>query len=327
MRYIGSKKKLLHAIDGYISQFLDGTEQSFADLFAGTNAVGLHFKPRYKIISNDILYFSHLHAQAFIAQNQNPEFLGISHIGCPIAYLNGLNPVAGYFSQSYSTLGGRMYFTEENAGKIDAVREQIEEWKPLLTTGEYAYLVSALIEAASDSANTTGTYGAFQKTWNNHGIKPLLLKHQEIYGNHRENLCFHQDANRLASAIQADIVYLDPPYNHRQYAANYHILENIARFEKPAIYGKSALFDWKDAKSAYSTHQAKLSLRHLVHSITSRHLILSYSEDGILSKDDILAIFKESRRLTDYTEVSHQRYVIKNGKPKVAEWLFYGGLQ
>ena len=295
MRYIGSKRALLEKIDKVLSKHVDGTEQTFLDLFAGTNVVGRYFKSRYKIISNDLLYFSYVNAKATIENNNELRFDGLKKIGIidPFEYFNNdknIKPNNHYYAKAYSPVGQKMYFTEENAQRIDFIRDSIDNWKKdnLLTESEYYYLVSSLIEAIPFISNTTGTYGAYLKKWDNRALNKLCIKPLDVINNGRNNKAYNMNSNQLVKNVNVDIAYVDTPYNNRQYASNYHVLENIARNNKPKLKGKTGIFDWKSLRSDYSMKKRALNaMEDLIKNLNSRHIILSYSSEGIISEKEL----------------------------------------
>lgn len=303
MRYIGSKTNLLTRIDRFLTGHLDGDEKSFLDLFSGTNAVGLYFKPRFSITSNDLLYFSFLHALATVENNRPLNFSSLRNRGIsdPLKHLQGLIwstnvDEPGYYEMAYSPTGGAMYLTTENARHLDLIRNEVSYWaqEGLINRIENAYLVSSLIRALPSVSNTTGTYGAFLKKWDRRALKPLTLEPLPVLNNGQRNRSFNQDANVLASETRADIIYIDTPYNNRQYAPNYHLLENVARNEHPELKGATRIFDWSDLKSDYSSaRSAENAFSDLISTLNGRHVVISYSSEGIIPEEKLTDIVRE----------------------------------
>jgi adenine-specific DNA-methyltransferase len=112
-----------------------------------------------------------------------------------------------------------MYFTDENAKKCDAIRKKIEDWKKeeKITENEYYFLLASLIESIDKVANTASVYGAFLKKFKKSALNPLILQPADFYLNDNEHKVFNEDINKLIVESSHDVVYLDPPYNHRQY--------------------------------------------------------------------------------------------------------------
>lgn len=305
MRFIGSKNTLLTNIENIVNDNVFGNESTFLDLFAGTNIVGNCFKKKYTIYSNDILYFSYINAKAIIENNGSLDFDMLKKEGIlsPLDFLQANaedyieKGIVGYYEQNYTPTGDVMYLTIENGKRIDYIRDQIDEWqtKGLLNEREYHYLVSTLIESIPYVSNTTGTYGAYLKHWDKRALKSLELNPLEVQDNGRVNKCFNIDANKLVREIKADITYIDTPYNNRQYASNYHLLENVARNNKPILTGKTKIFEWSYLRSDYSMKRKALNaMQDLIKNIDSTHIIVSYNNEGIISEEDLVSLMKEN---------------------------------
>ena len=334
MRYIGSKRNLLSEIKEMIDHHAFGDEEVFLDLFAGTSVVSQYFKPYYTIYTNDILYFSYIKSKALIENNNSINFQRLAEFGIkdPIEYLHNLKnrPNIGYYAANYSPLGNSMYFTEENARKIDAIRDEIDLWYQhnLITKNEYYYLVTALIEGIPFISNITGTYGAFLKHWDKRAYNSLQLQEFPIIDNNRKNIAFNENANELVKKIKADIVYIDTPYNNRQYASNYHLLENVARNNKPELKGKTKIFDWQDLKSDYSIKSKAIhAMSDLINNIDATHILLSYNNEGIISEEELYDILKKAsyNGKVDIRKIPYRKYQskLKSKNKDVYELLFY----
>lgn len=316
MRFIGNKEKLLDNIyQILLSRNIRGS--SFFDFFAGTTNVGRYFKKiGYKVYSSDLLYFSFILQKAYIENNSQPQFhtllntlnynssntLFTSPFQIVLDFLNNIEPKKGFIFQNYTPQGSsnleapRMYFSNENGQKIDAIRIQIEEWsnKNLLTEYEYYILIACLIETVPYYANISGVYSAFQKKWDNRALKPLKLREINLIFNQTKNCCYNQNSVNLIQDIETDILYLDPPYNQRQYAPNYHILETIARYDNPSIYGIAGLRDYSTQKSKFCNKTTALSeLEKVIKEAKYSTLILSYNTEGIMPQNDIKNIMNK----------------------------------
>ena len=332
LRFIGSKANLLKNIESLIKKHVTGHEETFLDLFAGSNIVGNYFKKDYTIYSNDILYFSYVNAKAVIENNDELTFDLLKKYGIqnPFTYLQSdvhldNSDTSGYYEKSYTPTGQRMYMSIENGKRIDSIRNTIEVWKNnnLLTEYEYYYLLSSLIEAIPYISNITGTYGAYLKHWDKRALKPLEIKPLRIINNYRNNKAFNEDANELINKISVDIAYIDTPYNTRQYASNYHLLENIARNNQPKLKGKTNIFDWSPLKSDYAMKRRALTaMSDLIKNIDATHLIVSYNNEGIIPEDELIAIM-ESHTIDKKIEVERIPYrKYKSKKPSDTDDLF-----
>lgn len=228
-RYLGNKYKLLEFIEDILNKKCNGFK-IFCDIFAGTGVVSEKFnKKNIKIISNDILYSNYLSLKTFL-EITNVNFEKIKN---KIGILNNLRTNKdNYFSINY----GNTYFTLENARKIGLIREKIEEMSE--NNDEKYILITSLLYATDKIANTVGHYDAYRKELDITQPLKLLMPHLSPEKNHN-NKIYNEDANVLIRKIYCDVLYLDPPYNSRQYCDAYHLLENLSRWKKPDVYGKA----------------------------------------------------------------------------------------
>lgn len=316
MRYIGNKESLLDTI---YTKFDENNIQgsSFFDFFAGTTNVSRYFKSKgYKVLSSDILYLSYCLQKAYIENNEEPSFslllptlptsssqgIFASPLTDVVGYLNTLPPVDGFIYKNY-TPGGtkdlerpRTYFIDENGGRIDSIRIKIEEWKNfgLINESEYFILLACLIETIGFYSNIAGVYAAFQKHWDPRALKPLELKSINLVKNDCENKVFCADSMDLLETIDVDILYLDPPYNERQYAPNYHILETIARYDNPAVRGVTGMRDYSSQKSRFCRANTALEdLDKVARTAKFKYLVLSYNSEGIMPQEKIIETLKK----------------------------------
>ncbi|MDF7665929.1 Dam family site-specific DNA-(adenine-N6)-methyltransferase [Bifidobacterium sp. ESL0745] len=337
MRYLGGKSRLLPQIDELLACHLDGDEHSFADLFAGSCVVGQYFKPKYTIISNDILNFSEVISRATISLNVRPSFSKLVSQGVkdPFQFLMTTMPdnyPGSFMTENYSPAGsaGRMFFTATNARRIDYTRETIESWKQsrLIDDDEFYYLLNSLIQAVPYISNTTGTYAAYLKSWDKRAFKDLELIPAKLYNNHQVNYTYRMDALLLAEQISPDIIYIDTPYNSRQYSSNYHLLETLALWDNPKLHGKTGQRDLDEAKSDFAVKaKAEAAMESLLKRLCARHVVVSYSTDGIISIDSLQALLRKYAidGKLDIREISYKKYKSKivNPKTSVKEMLFY----
>lgn len=297
MRYIGSKINLLGNIAEVIKENIKDDVETFLDLFSGTGVVAEYFKTHYRVLSNDNLYFSYILQKSKIEINQIPSFSKLKKIGVldPLLYLE-TEPFEikdDYFiTHNYSPYGKceRMYFTVKNASRIDFIRQTISEWeeKKLIDENEFSYLLATLIEAVPFISNISGTYGAYFKHWDKRTLSDLKLRSIDVIDNNYKNECYNLDANDLISKVNGDLLYIDIPYNNRQYISNYHLLETIAKYDYPEIYGKTGLRPYEEVKSKYciKTEVADV-FEDIIKRAKFRHIIISYSTDGLLTEKQI----------------------------------------
>lgn len=299
MRFIGGKTLIMPYIVELIKEKTVDVK-SISDVFAGSGFVSREFKNLgYDVISNDLMYFSYILLRGTVGINTKLEFKNL-HISDPIEYLNHLDlgkintDISDCFVyQNYSPNGGRMYFTEQNALKIDIIRIQIENWYKdmLINEDEYFYLLACLIEAVPFVSNITGVYGAFLKHWDNRALNTLDVKKVDLVNNRAKGMAYHEDANKLIERIHTDLAYFDPPYNQRQYLPNYHVLETIAKYDNPKIKGVTGLRDYSEQKSDYCRKDTVLhTFDDLISKTKSRYIVASYNTEGILSHDEIISV-------------------------------------
>ena len=310
MNYIGSKLSLLKFLENSIDKVVDKNCDTFCDLFAGTGIVGSHFKKKgYKIIANDIQYYSYVLNRHYIGNHKKlfffkllkeiPELRKLTienrkNFVCD--YLSNLKGKRGFIYKNYCHGGTRdkneqrQYFSDENGMRCDAIRQKIENWKSknLISDDEYYFLITSLVESIDKYANTASVYGAFLKKLKKTAQKSLVLKPAELIINNQVHKVFNEDINEVLRKVKGDILYLDPPYNHRQYSSNYHLLETIAKYDKPKIHGKTGLRDSQNQKSLYcSRMQVKKAFKDLILKAKVKYIFLSYNNEGLMSLSDI----------------------------------------
>jgi len=268
-RYIGNKQKLLDWIFSIIKQDCKNVE-SFTDIFAGTGIVSSVAISQYKeVILNDFLYSNNIIYKAFFEQKSFDE----DKINNIIRNYNNINSddlEENYFSKNF---GGK-YFSHNSARIIGFIRENIEENKENLTDKEYSILIASLLYSVDKIANTVGHYDAYFKK--HHIEDKFFLKPIEPIKSSNKISIFKEDANKLANQINTDLVYIDPPYNSRQYSRFYHVLENLTKWDKPKLHGV-ALKPEPENMSDYCRVSAKKRLYELVHSIKTKYFAVSYN--------------------------------------------------
>lgn len=266
-RYIGGKQKLIDWIFSIIQKECEG--ESFTDIFAGTGIVSAvaskHFK---KLILNDFLHSNHAIYQAFFSAGKWNQSK-ITNIIRDYNNLNGEDLTGNYFSENF---GGK-YFSKNSAKIIGFIRENINENKENLTEREYYILLASLLYSTDKIANTVGHYDAYFKkdsledAFFMRPIDPIEVQNVAI---------FREDANVLARKIKTDIVYIDPPYNSRQYSRFYHVLETLVKWDKPTLHGV-ALKPEPENMSDYCRVNAKERLADLVNNINAKYFVVSYN--------------------------------------------------
>ena len=294
MNYIGSKQSLLDFLETTIEEFTgykEGDSFVFGDLFAGTGVVGQRYKEKgHSVISNDIQYYSYVLNKHYI---ENIPELDDSLL----EYFNNLNPVKGFIYNNYceGSGSGRNYFTNENGMKCDAVRIELER---LYRTGEindnlYFYYLASLINSIDKYANTASVYGAFLKHIKKPAQKEFMLELLPV-GNGNIGKVYNEDINELIKKVGGDVLYIDPPYNNRQYCSNYHVLETIAKYDTPKLRGVTGLRDETYQKSKYCSKRTVIDIfEDLITNADFKYIILSYNNEGLMDLKTIKDIMSK----------------------------------
>jgi adenine-specific DNA-methyltransferase len=325
VRYIGNKRKLIPFIRQGLGE-LGIVGASACDPFAGTASVARFLKSHgYAVTTSDVMSFSFALQWAYVVVDRSPEFRGLAGqvamrgdaLQNVIRHLNDLEPRPDFIFEHFCPEGragsehDRRYFTPENAARIDAVRYQIHIWHDRLTADEHYVLLAALIEAADRVANTTGVYAAFVKSWQPNAHKPLRLRSPRLVtGTGRRCRAFQLDARQLMAEIEPfDLLYLDPPYNTRQYAGYYHIPEIIAEgwyAESPKLRGKTGLPEDRNKRSDWSRRRGcEAAFHDLVNAAPCRHILMSYNSEGIISEECIERTLRERGLGSSYRRLEH----------------------
>ena len=354
MRYLGNKENLLSFIDTVLDMHnLSSSPESplcACDPFTGTTAVARNLKRRgWRVVSGDIMAYSYAFQHAYIALNETPPFTALMDAGVldpaisltvplyrAIAHLNNLRGVEGFYYWNYSPDGpaGRRYFTSANALRIDAVRQTIGWWwqMGLLTEAERYLLVASLIEAVSKVANVAGTYAAYLKGWDPRAHKPLILSAPPVVHSTSEHSVNMVDAGELATRDACDLLYIDPPYNTRQYATNYHILETLALGDEPEVKGVSGLRSTEGKRSVYcQSGQAEGALDTLVREAKADRILMSYSSEGLVPHERVIEILSqrgnvevyacEYRRFRSDADSESRRYKANGTVQEMLYWV------
>lgn len=304
MNYIGSKLSLIDFLVNSIEQVSGKESGVFADLFAGTGIVGSTFRENgFEVIANDIQHYSYVLNKHLIS---NSETVDASIVN----YLNGLDGEEGFVFNNYCNGSGcgRNYFTDENGKKCDAIRIEINRLykQNEISKNQYYYLLASLINSIDKYANTASVYGAFLKHIKKSAAKTFELELLPIIDG-KNGIVYNEDINNLITRISGDILYLDPPYNARQYCANYHVLETISRYDNPVLNGKTGLREYNGQKSNYcSKRTVESSFSDLIVKADFKYIFLSYNNEGLMSLDTIRDIMGKYGKYEVFTQEYHR---------------------
>lgn len=312
--YIGSKFALLGFIyDKAKTEVGCLSDKTFCDIFAGAGSVGNFFKDKVnKIVSNDMEYYSYVINRNLI-QNYRKIYFDFDE-------LNKIEGVEGFIYHNYSLAGNRKYFTENNAKKIDAVRQNIEKYRN--DEDLYFFLLASLLDNVDKIANTTAVYNAYLKKFKSSALSDIIIRPYFFKETpNKDNIVYQEDSNELIRRISGDILYLDPPYNHRQYGANYHILNTIAKYEEFIPRGVTGLPEYE--KSAYcKKNDAKDCLEDLINYSDFEFIFLSYNNEGIIKKEEIEEMFLKYGEYKLFSK-EHRRYRSGNWKQDTSTTIEY----
>lgn len=324
-RYLGSKTKLLGFIDD-ILQAENIEFETFADIFAGTGTVANHFYASSKIIVNDILVSNNYIYQAFfgkdeIRENKLKERLNLYNT------LDIKKCDENYFSNNFSNT----YFDATNTKKIGIIRDDIEKLfqEKIITQREKSYLCTSLIYAFDKIANTVGHYDAYRKI--DIPEKKLFLLPLDIKNSKYSAEIYKDDANELVKRIKADVVYIDPPYNSRQYSDAYHLLENIATWKKEKVFGVAKKINRSHIKSKYNMKSAGVTFCDLINNIDAKYILVSYNDMGSsgnarsqsrISDHEILSALKRKGEVRIFETDFKQFTTGKSRKDDLKERIF-----
>lgn len=341
MRYIGNKTRLLPFLMRVIER-LELAPRTAHDAFSGTAAVGRALKVAgWRVASSDLMTYSYVFQRAYVVAQRSPSFAalragdpelrrahrspafrkaiaGKGALGAMSEYLTRwVDAERGFVGAHFAPAGGRMYFTQENADRIDAIRRRLHEWwsSGLIEDDGYYVLLAALIEGADRVANTAGVYAAFIKRWQANAKRSLTLK-PEIPKRGPKGASAHRaDAGVVASNTgDVELIYIDPPYNSRQYSGYYHVPEVIARgwFDAvPQLRGKTGLIDGGNQQSEWcSSGKAGSALSELLSATGARHALVSYNSEGLLSERDLKDVLASAARFGAFKRYSlgYRRY-------------------
>jgi adenine-specific DNA-methyltransferase len=327
MRYIGNKTRLLPFLMSTVER-LELSPKTAHDAFSGTAAVGRALKGAgWRVASSDLMTYSYVFQRAYVVAQRAPSFAalragepelrralrsptfrasiaGTGALGAVSAFLTRwIEPERGFIGTHFAPAGGRMYFTQENADRIDAVRRRLYEWwsSGLIQDDAYYVLLAALIEGADRVANTAGVYAAYIKRWQANARRALTLKPELPQRGARGATAHRADAALVAETTgDVELIYIDPPYNARQYAGYYHVPEVIARgwFDStPVLRGKTGLVAGEGQQSDWcSARKAGAALSALLGATGARHALVSYNSEGLLSERDLRDVLAEAAK-------------------------------
>jgi adenine-specific DNA-methyltransferase len=300
IKYLGSKRTLVPLISSIAAQL---PVRSACDLFAGTTRVGQALRTLgLQVHSNDLATYSEVLGQAYIVAG---EHVDRSRLEAILAELSALEGRDGYFTEAFCRQA--RYLQPENGRRIDAIRDAIDGYD--LDEVERGLVLTSLLEAADRVDSTTGLQMAFLKAWAPRSYKPLELR-LPVPVEGPAGTVTRLDANVLAPLLEADLVYVDPPYNQHSFFSNYHVWETLVRWDAPEAYGvANKRVDCREQKSPYNSKRAAPgALASLFGALRAPWLIVSVSDEGFHRTDDLQALLSELGHV-GRIDVDFRRYV------------------
>lgn len=304
IKYLGSKRTLVPLVTAAVQAATTG--KTILDLFSGTSRIGHAFKKLgYKVIANDHNLYAHTLAQCYVAADREDVWGNAEKL---VAEFNALPGVEGYFTKTFCQKS--KFFRPKNGRKIDAIRNAIDE-KSLDPELRSVMLVS-LMEAADRVDSTCGVQMAYLKKWAPRAHNDLVLRIPDCLPRAKSGKCeaLRLDALEAARTAVADVVYVDPPYNQHSYLSNYHIWETLVSWDKPAVYGKACKrVDCRERKSSFNSKKRfRLALDELLNAIDARTVIMSFSNEGYIGREDLQQLLSQRGEVT-VVEQPYKRYV------------------
>ena len=323
-RYLGNKYKLLPFIKEVVEKECKDVQVVF-DVFSGTGAVATAFLDK-TVIVNDILYSNHLSHLTWLSSLNYDK----NKIKAIIKEYNNLVDIKeeNYMSENFSNT----FFSYEVCKKIGCIRDDIEDKfvNNIINERERAILVTSLLYAMDKIANTCGHYDAYRKgeEYKNNFVLDMPKISDKVSS---KNKCYNMDSNILAREIECDLAYLDPPYNSRQYCDAYHLLENVAKWEKPKVIGVARKMDRTSLKSDYCTSNAPKAFEELIDNLKCKYIVLSYNNtaksandrsNAKISDEDIFRILSKKGQVKVFSKRYKAFTTGKSNNDKNEERLF-----
>ena len=303
-RCLGNKFKLLPFIRRIVDEECNNV-RSVLDAFSGTGSVSFAFRDK-RLVVNDMMFCNYLAALCWFS----PQDVNRKKMEELLEYYNRVDTSRedNYMYQTFRNT----YFSADVCRKIVFIREDIEQKYGAreLNERERAVIVTSLVYAMDRISNTYGHYDSYIQNGTYKNDFELRLPKLD-YKLNPKNLCFNMDANLLADNVICDLAYLDPPYNSRNYCDAYHLLENVARWEKPEVEGVAKKMGRSAMKSEYCKVTANKSLEDLVDKLHCRYIMLSYNNNGQnlqirsnakISDDEIIRILGNRGEVRVFTQ-------------------------
>ncbi len=344
--YLGNKRHLLEPIGQALAATgLAPSRATFVDAFAGSGVVARFAKRLgFAVVANDWEPYARVLNTAAIAVDHEPACAHLGGYGAALATLATLPGVDGWVAHNLCPRDDdapdpqreRMFYRRATGRRLDAIRDRLEAWHTGGGTDDstFACLLAPLLYQASWLANTSGVFKGFHAGWGGKNgtalhriLANLTLRPLRFLTNGRSHRVTALDAAQLGADLvahgqRADVVYLDPPYNQHPYASNYHVLNSLVLWDKPPLpppttRGQKAAIrsDWTLRRSAFNHRATALAAyQELLQRFDAPYLITSYSTDGIIAVDDLVAANAAHGELQVFCR-SYKRYRTSPTRP------------
>lgn len=308
IKYLGSKRLLVPSLLGVVGALTPAG--TVLDLFSGTSRVGHALKRAgHRVVANDHNAYAAALARCYVQADAEAHARPAARL---VAELNRLPGRPGYFTETFCERA--RFFQPKNGERVDAIREAIAALS--LEPELEAVLLVSLMEAADRVDSTTGVHMAYLKQWAPRAHNPLELRVPDLAARsplgagEAHQLDAAVAATQLPSDSPADVAYLDPPYNQHKYIGNYHIWETLVLWDKPATYGVACKReDVRERGSAFNQRREAVgALRAVVERVRARHLVVSFSDEGYVSREELEALLGARGHVAVLAH-DHKRYV------------------
>jgi adenine-specific DNA-methyltransferase len=299
IKYLGSKRLLLPRL---LAVLTAGGARTALDLFSGTSRVGQAMKRTgMRVHANDHNAYAHVFARCYVAADARRWRAPAERL---IAELDALPGTPGWFTETYCVRS--RYLRPENGARAEAIRARIAALS--LEPELEAIALTSLVEAADRVDSTVGVQMAYLKSWAARAANPLRLRLPELIDGEGSASCL--DAVEAAGRFEADVAYLDPPYNQHSYLGNYHVWETLVRGDQPEVYGVACKrADVRERGSAFNRRGAmEAAFVAVLERVRARRLVVSFSDEGFLTLPRLRELLSARGAVTECS-VDHPRYI------------------
>lgn len=307
-RYFGSKHSSATQVAQLARKGFSGT--TAADAFGGLGTIGAVLKGNgFKVTTCDVLKLPNAFQHARIVCQERPRFTRLRkatglRTGADILdYLDTRRANRSWLVTEFST--ERQFFTRDNAARIAGAWNAIKRWDEadLLTDSERKYLLASFLNSMDPCANTAGTYYAHLKQWHRKALKPFQMKWIPVQAGVAGCHALVGDAFEVLKGKQFDLLYLDPPYNRRDYSRYYHLPESLASLKRPDTNPDSASgvpMKILDASPLIRKSAEASYLQELISSVRWKRLVVQYCEGAQIPMSELRDMLGSAGKLQEH---------------------------